>query len=211
MSYRKRLNRQESGLSPRDWQTLRRLNTPAKIQDFITKLEFNIESDNIIHRSPKEVLKRKRAHCFEGALLAATALWIQGEKPFLLDLVAEDNDDDHVVALYRRNGHWGAISKTNHAVLRYREPIYRSVRELVLSYFHEYFLKNGEKTLRRYSKPFDLSRLGTSWIAADDDLAPIAEKLDDSPHIDLLTTTQEKELRPADEIERRVMETTEYL
>ena len=105
-----------------------------------------------------EVLRAGKAHCMEGALLAAAILEFHGHKPLLLDLRSTSEDLDHVVALFKQNGYWGAISKTNHVVLRYREPIYGSVRELAMSYFHEYFLDNGKKTLREYSVPVDLGK-----------------------------------------------------
>src|SRR3989344_4797858 len=145
---------EHSGLGKFKWRTLKRLNTPEKIQDFINRLPFNFEKRGETYMSVARSLKTGRIHCFEGALIAAAALWIQGERPLLLDLKPDKSDIDHVVALFRRNGFWGAISKTNHAVLRYREPVYKSIRELAMSYFHEYFLNNGKKTLRSYSRPF---------------------------------------------------------
>ena len=120
--------------------------------------------------SPRRALREGKMHCFEGALLAATALWLRGEGPLLLDLKTKD-DFDHVVALYKKNDRWGAISKTNHATLRFRDPVYRTVRELAVSYFHEYFdNKSGKKTLRSYSRPLDLRTFGTNWITTEKDL-----------------------------------------
>src|ERR1700733_9427348 len=129
-------------------KTLKKLSTPAKIQDFLNSLPFNFEKKGETCRSPKASIEADTAHCFEGALIAAAALSLRGQKPLLLDLKASGKDMDHVVALFKRDGKWGAISKTNHAVLRYREPVYASVRELAMSYFHEYFLPSGVKTLR---------------------------------------------------------------
>ena len=142
--------------------------------------------------------------------MAAAALWIQGHKPLLLDLKSVRPDFDHVVALFKINGFWGAISKTNHAVLRYREPVYKSVRELSMSYFHEYFLRDGRKTLRSFSKPFDLSKYGTEWITTKDNLAWLAHELDKSPHTQVLSPKQIKNLRKADKIEIKAGEITEY-
>src|SRR6185369_14947632 len=126
------------------------------------------------HRSVRQVLKKKKAHCIEGALVAAAALWVHGEEPLLLDLFAEKDpydDDAHVVALYKRNGYWGAISKTNHATIRFRDPVYKTLRELALSYFHEWFMNaNGVKTLKSYSRPLKLKRLGTEWLTSEEDL-----------------------------------------
>ena len=160
--------------------------------------------------SVSRALKTKKAHCFEGALLAAAALWIQGQKPLLLDLVAKEPDDDHVVALFKKGNKCGAISKTNHSVLRYRDPIYASVRELAMSYFNEYFLKDGKKTMRSFSKPFNLTRYGTTWLTSEEDLFEIAYDLDNSPHTKILTGANEKILRKADPIEIETGEVVEW-
>lgn len=190
---------------------LRRLNTPRKIQDFLEKLPYNFDSGRDTLRSPRRVLRERTAHCIEGALLAAAALWVNGARPLLLDVRSIPDDLDHVVALYRRYGHWGAISKTNHAVLRYREPVYRTVRELAMSYFHEYFLDDGRKTMRDYSEPFDLIReCGTGWMTSTEDLWDIGAALDGSPHRPILSVPQKKELRPADKIEIAAGKLTVY-
>ena len=181
------------------------LNTPQKIQDFLNTLAMRTQSDGHIVRSPKIVLQDNQATCIEGALLAAAALMTHGKRPLLLDLKVDENnndDVDHVVALFRQNGSWGALSKTGHAVLRYREPIYKTVRELALSYFHEYFTDDGKKTLRSFSKPFDIEEhFGDSWIESTKDLYEIAVALDDSPHEAILTRDMEGGLRLADTIE----------
>jgi len=200
----------ESGLNKEDWKLLKSLSNPQKIQDFLNSIPFNFERDGETHNSVSQSLKAKRIHCFEGALIAAAALWIQGRKPLLLDLVAIRPDFDHVVVLFMEDGQWGALSKTNHSVLRYRDPIYKSVRELVMSYFHEYFLKNGKKTLRKYSKPFDLSKEGTYWIATEENLAGLAHKLDKSTHLEILSLDQSRSLRRAEDIETKASELTEY-
>ncbi|MBI5077959.1 MAG: hypothetical protein HZB11_01145 [Candidatus Yonathbacteria bacterium] len=132
-------------LTEADKKILSRLNTPQKIQDFLDSLPQNHEKNGETCMSPSRVLKEKKAHCIEGAMLAATALWLSGEKPLIMSFKVSRGDEDHIVALYKKNGYWGAISKTNHAVLRFRDPIYRTTRELALSYFHEYFLGNGKK------------------------------------------------------------------
>src|SRR5512142_217167 len=139
-------------------RAFRRLDSPRKVQDFLDAVPMNFCEDGDTCMSPRRVLRENRAHCLEGAMFAAAAFRTHGRPPLVLDLEATDDDHDHVVALFRERGRWGAVSKTNHAVLRYREPVYRSVRELALSYFHEYFLDDGRKTLRRYSDPVDLSR-----------------------------------------------------
>ena len=138
------------GLTKQELKIFKKLNTPIKIQDFLDKIPMNWEKKGETYFSPRRALEARKMHCLEGAIFAATALWLQGEKPLLLDLKAK-GDDDHVVALYRRNGYWGAISKTNHAALRFRDPVYKTIRELALSYFHEYFLdRDGKKILDFY-------------------------------------------------------------
>jgi len=189
---------------------LPKIKDPRKIQDFLNKLKFNFEENGETWMSPIESIKAGRAHCFEGALLAAALLWEHGEKPLILDLKTTKDDFEHVVALFKRDGYWGAISKTNHAVLRYREPVYKTVRELVMSYFHEYFLPSGKKTLRSYSKPFDLSKFGRGWIDSKTDLYHIDRALDVSPHINILTPKQIKNLRLAEKIEIKAGEIVEY-
>ena len=183
---------------------LKKLSTPKKIQDFLDSIPFNFEEKGDTYMSPKRVLKEGRAHCIEGAMLAAAALWLHGEKPLLLDLKAYPGDMDHVVALFKQNGYWGAISKTNHAVLRFRDPIYKTIRELVFSYFHEYFLNTtGKKTLRGYSKPLSLKRFGTKWITADEDLWIIADALDEAPHFPFIPEKNQKMIRLATKVERK--------
>jgi hypothetical protein len=150
-------------------------------------------------------------HCLEGALIAALALWVQGEPALLLDLKTNGRDADHVVTLYKRNGYWGAISKTNHASLRFRDPVYKTLRELALSYFHEYFLDtNGKKVLRSFSNPFNLKRINTSWITTDEDLHAIAEAIDTSPHHTLVPKKNIRCIRPADSMERKAGKILEW-
>lgn len=179
------------------------LSTPQKIQDFLDTLPINWEKKGETCMSPRRVLREHKAHCIEAAMLAAAALWLHGGKPLLMDLRATSDDDDHVVALFRQNGCWGAISKTNHATARYRDPIYRTLRELAVSYFHEYFLDTtGKKVLREYSRPLSLKRLGSSWITAEEDLFAVAVALDDSPHYQLLLPGALRYVRPADQFDR---------
>ncbi|GMU74321.1 MAG: hypothetical protein AMXMBFR44_5180 [Candidatus Campbellbacteria bacterium] len=177
------------------------LKTPAAIQDFLNTLPFNFEKGADTMYSPKEVLARNTAHCLEGALLAAAILWYHGEKPLLLDLESEHPDQSHVVALFKRDGRWGAISKTNHAVLRYRDPVYKNVRELALSYFNEYFLDSGKKTMRSYSKPFLLTTLTDDWLVSEKPLWHIEKMLVRAPHESIAPARALKRLRKADAIE----------
>ena len=134
-------------------------------------------------------------------MLAAAALWYQGRPPLLLDLKTTAADDDHVVALFKEGNRWGAISKTNHAVLRYRDAIYRDSRELAMSYFNEYFLDSGVKTLRSFFAPFDLSKYGNEWLTSRGDLGDIAAELDFSKHIEIFKKGAERKLRLADKSE----------
>ena len=189
---------------------LRALSTPQKIQDYLDELPINFEKHGETCMSPRRVLREHKAHCIEGAMLAAVALWLQGEKPLLLDLKTK-GDDDHVVTLYKRNGCWGAISKTNHATLRFRDPIYRTVRELAASYFHEYFLdSNGIKVLRSHSGPFSLIRYGTDWITTEEDLWNIAADIDSVRHYSLIPKANRTLIRKADAMERKAGKLIEW-
>lgn len=188
-------------LNKDEFAILKKLNTPIKIQNFLDTLPINHEKKCETYMSPRRVLHEKKAHCLEGAMLAALALWLRGEDPLILDLKSY-NGDDHTIALYKINGYWGAISKTNHCTLRFRDPIYKTVRELACSYFHEYFdIKTGEKILRSFSKPFNLKQFGISWITREDEMFDIAESLDNSPHIDFTSKKNLKFLRKADKME----------
>jgi hypothetical protein len=189
----------------KDFEVLKKLNTPAKIQDFVNAIPFNFEKQGETCRTPLMVLKHKEAHCMEGAMLAAAAFWYHGKPPLLLDLKSTKNkpmkDDDHVVALFNYKSYWGAVSKTNHGVLRYREPVYKTIRELALSYFHEYFLDSGRKTLRSYSAPFDLSHFDSKWLTEEKNQWDMAYKLDISSHFEILPPGLTSKLRPADPVE----------
>ncbi len=190
------------GLDAREEKIFRKLNTPRKIQDFLEEIPANFEKGGITCLSPRRVLREKCAHCLEGALFAAAVIWYHGGRPLLLDLVSAFTDRDHVVALFKERGYWGAFSKANHGFLRYRDPVYRTVRELAMSYFNEYFMDSGRKTLRSFSKPFNLRRYKKrNWITAEKNLWYIAEDLDKSPHEKILTPSIIKSLRPADSIE----------
>jgi hypothetical protein len=170
------------GLSARDVRTLRALNTPAKIQKFIDALEYKYADTA---GSPQRVLRERKGHCLEGALLAAAALRVNGYPPLLMDLEAV-RDDDHVVALYRERRLWGGIAKSNFAGLRFRAPIYRTLRELAMSYFEHYYNLRGERTLRGYSQPVNLSRLdGEHWMTAEEDLWCVPELLIAARHYPL--------------------------
>jgi hypothetical protein len=174
------------GLSPRDLRTLRALKTPARIQKFIDGIEYQYADTA---GSPQRVLRERKGHCLEGALLAAAALRVNGYPPLLMDLEAV-RDDDHVVALYREHGLWGGIAKSNFAGLRFRAPIYRTLRELAVSYFEHYYNLRGERTLRAYSRPANLKRLdsddaGEHWMTSEEDLWSVPELLIEAKHYPL--------------------------
>lgn len=199
------------GLSQEELAILEKLDTPQKIQDFLDAFPANLSRYSESCSSPRMALRKGRAHCIEGAFIAATALWLHGEKPLLLDLKAKSPDFDHVIVPFKRHGYWGALSKSNHPVLRYRDPIYRTLRELALSYFHEYVLTStGEKTLRSYSRPFSLKRFGTEWITSENHLWDIALALDESRHYALVPRGQEKSLRKASSLECRAGKMKEW-
>ena len=175
---------------------LRSLSTPAKIQEFLDRIPY---SSDPIYRSPRSVIRDRKAHCFDGAVFAAAALQAIGELPLIMELKAV-RDDDHLLALFRRDGCWGAVAKSNFVGLRYREAIFRNLRELSLSYFEEFYNINGEKTLRAYSAPLDLGRFAAdSWQTIDSALDRVAGRLDRIRHYPLLTRRQERGLAPVDE------------
>jgi hypothetical protein len=168
---------------------LRQLSTPLKIQKHLDRLPYNKERDGETCRSPRLVMRYKTAHCFEAALFAAAALRVNGYAPFILDLESV-RDDDHVIAVFRANGCWGAIAKSNYAGLQFRTPVYRTLRELALSYFEHYYNLKGEKTLRGYSRPVSLARFdGIQWMTTEEPLWAIAEYLCDIKHTAILNGT----------------------
>jgi len=172
----------------------RRLTTPHRIQRFLDELAYNKEPGGPTCYSPRRALELGAAHCMEGALLGAAALRMLSHPPLLVDLEAV-RDDDHVLAVYRLRGHWGAVAKSNYAGLRSREPVYRTLRELAMSYFEHYFNLRGEKTLRRYSRPVNLKRFDSiRWMTSDEDVWEIPEYLVDCPHTGLLTPAMERNL-----------------
>ncbi|TSC82568.1 MAG: hypothetical protein G01um101420_235 [Parcubacteria group bacterium Gr01-1014_20] len=188
-----------------------KLNSPMKIQDYLETIPINFEKRGETCMSPRLVVRGQKAHCFEGALFAAAALLFHGQNPLLLDLKTIDGDFDHVVALFRKGKFWGSISKTNHAVLRYREPVYKSVRELAMSFFHEYFLNNGKKTMRSFSNAFNLNRYQIKdWVISEKPLWFIDKDLDISPHHPIFPGRKTIELRKADPVEIRAGKLTTW-
>ena len=199
------------GLGKKELQILKKLNTPAKIQNFLNRMPMNFEEDEETNLSPMSVLKKKICHCAEGAVLAALALRIHGYPPLVMDLTANKNDFDHIVAVYQKDGKWGAISKTNHAALRYREPVYDSIRELAMSYFHEYFDNQGRKSLRSFSPAVNLQRFDKlDWMTTKKDIDYIIEYLVDVRHFPILNRKQIRNLRKAEPIEIKAGKIVEW-
>jgi len=199
----------ELGLTADEGSTLLPLRTPEQVQQFVIGLHANFEEEGDTLRSVRGVLRHRRAHCIEAAFTAACALWLHGEPPLLVDMTAK-GDSDHVVAVFRRNGCWGAISKSNHVWLRWRDPVYRSLRELMMSYLHEYTNKE-RKTLRTYSRPVDLRRFPVDmWVTNEEDCWEVGAALEDVPHHRLVTPAQARRLMPRDETELRADDLVQY-
>lgn len=170
---------------------LRTLNTPMRIQQFIDGLTYQYADTAW---SPQRVLRERKGHCMEGALLAAAALRVNGHPPMLMDLEAV-HDDDHVIALYRQRGLWGGIAKSNFAGLRFRSPVYRTLRELALSYFDHYYNLRGERTLRAYSRAVNLAALDRQrWMTAEQDVWCVPERLIAAKHYALVPHKVAREL-----------------
>ena len=208
MTYQDRL---KAVLSPVERKILAKLNTAQKIQDYLDTLPINFELKCETYMSPRRVIREWTAHCFEGALLAAAAFLYHGKETYLLDLQTIAEEEDHVVTLFRENGLWGAISKTNHSILRYRDPVYKSVRELAMSYFNEYLLDTGRKSMRNFSKPFDLKRYKPeAWVTVENDLHWLVDALDSSHHFPIAPKNSLRKLKKASKVEVRAMNIEEW-
>ena len=203
-------HRLRSILSAPERKVFQKLTTPHKIQDYLDTLPVNFAVKKDTYMSPRRVVQERTAHCFEGALFAAAAFAYHGKKPLLMDFRSIAEDEDHVVAPFRFRGYWGAVSKTNHAVLRYRDPVYRSLRELAMSYFHEYFLFRGPKTLREYGL-LDLSKIAPEkWLVAQEELQWLVDKLDGARHFPTVPKKILRFLRSASPIERKALHLREW-
>lgn len=203
-------SKMNSNLSASEKEIFKKLSTPVKIQDFLDTLPRNCEKGGDTLMSPRRVLRERKAHCIEGAFLAAAALWFHGEEPLVINLRATKDDYDHALALYRRHGRWGAISKTNHVGLRWRDPVYKDIRELAMSYFHEYLHDDHRKTLRAYSRIVDLSRFGEEWITSEEDLFDISGAIQDFRHFPVAPRSNLRLVRPIDRMERLANELVEW-
>jgi hypothetical protein len=189
MNEKKYWNTQEVNL-------LKKINTPFKIQKFLDDIRYN---PVVECKSPRYVIKKRTAHCFEGALFAAAALQFHGYAPLVVDLVA-DNDDDHVIAVFKYRNKWGAVAKSNCTTLRFREPLYYSIRELVMSYFDFYVNVDGIKTLRSYSRPVNINWLHSpDWIVSDQDLEDLGMKLFDYRHFPVVSPKEIRNLSPVND------------
>src|SRR5262245_23642923 len=177
-------------LTVQEKRLLRSLSNPWKIQKYLDAIPYNREPNGETCRSPRRTIRDQTAHCFEAALLAAAALRINGLPPLIVDLESV-RDDDHVIVVFQVDRHWGALAKSNYAGLRFREPVYRTLRELVMSYFEHYYNLRGEKTLRAYSRPVNLTRFDViNWMTAEDDVWEVAEYLTTIQHTPILQTTR---------------------
>jgi len=185
------------GFSPAEIRMLSRLKTPQKIQDFLDKIDYNIEDRGETYFSPRMVLRKKTANCFEAAIFAAAVLRLHGYKPLIMDLTSgNENDADHVIAIFKVRGHWGAIAKSKYPALTFREPIHRTLHELALTYFEEYFNYYGKKTMRGYSNPVNLSRFDKKdWMITEKPLKFLEDYLNTIKHVDLLTKGMIRNLR----------------
>lgn len=198
------------GFNEKELRVFQKLKNPRHIQDFLETLPINFEEHHDTFMSPRRILRERKAHCLEGAVFAASALAVHGRPPLLLDLETTPNDESHVVTVFRERGRWGAVSKTNHAALRYRDPVYRSVRELAISYFHEYFLDSGTKTLRSYGT-LNLARFNRrNWTTDEEDLWYIERALVAARHFPIVTSARARFLRRADPIEQKAGKLTAW-
>lgn len=196
----RRDKRESFGLSPQNLRTLRALKTPAQIQKFVDAIDYQYADTAM---SPQRVLRERKGHCLEGAILAAAALRVNGYPPLLMDLEAV-RDDDHVLAIYRQDGLWGSIAKSNFAGLRFRAPVYRTPRELALSYVDHYYNLRGERTLRAYSAPVNLARLDNRhWMTSEEDVWCVPELLIAARHYPLFP---DKVARSLPRLDRRSFE-----
>lgn len=198
-------------LTPAEQRVFARLDTPQKVQDFLDRLPANFEPNGDTAMSPRRVLKERVAHCSEGAIFAAAVLAYHGRPAWLMDLRALPSDHDHIIALFKERGLWGAISKTNHAILRWRDPIYNSARELAMTYAHEYALPGGKKSLLEFSRPFSLTRYAPArWVTAPDDLDWLLFALELSPHWPVAPKHAMRKRRRSTWVEMRAQEVVEW-
>jgi len=196
------------GFSEKEQRILSKLDTPKKIQDYVDRLEYNLEEKGETFYSPRDVMKHGKADCVESAVFAAAALRFHGFPPLLLDLKANSRDSDHVLAVFRHNGCWGAMGKSKYTFFAYREPVYRTIRELAMSYFELYFNYRGEKTMRSFSaRPLNLARFDDKeWMTSKKHLFYIATYLDKIPHEKILKRGTAASLRKVTPLDKEAGE-----
>ncbi len=183
--------------TPKELRFLKSLHNPAKIQIFLDQIPYHLADTAY---SPRLVMRHRTAHCLEGAVFAAAALRVNGFPPLILDLEAV-NDTDHVIAVFKQNGAWGAIAASNYPGCRFRAPIHRTLRELALSYFNDYFNRRRERTMRTYSRAVNLKKFDSkNWMTTEEPIWFIAEHLVEIPHTKLLTPKMERTLTRIDEL-----------
>ena len=209
---RTRIARRENlELTGPEFAILKRLDTPQKIQLFVNAIPANHEIGGETILSVRQVLRQRRAHCIEGAFVAACALWVHGDPPLVVHIDCDPSDYPHVIAIFRRGATWGAISKHNGPQLRYRDPVYRSLRELAMSYFHEYFDRRGRKTLRSYSRAFDLRGIDPElWITSETACTQAHDRLARLRHYAVISKRQERMLSRRDSFERKASRVVEH-
>ena len=197
MKPRTHMDRFKASLTKTEVARIAGLTSPLKIQAFLDTIEY---SEQVRYRCPLTVLRDMKGHCFDGAVFAAAMLRRIGHPPLILDIIPNDNDDDHILAFYKEYGHWGAVAKSNYTGLRFREPIHRTVRELIISYFEVFFNAIGEKTMRAYTRPLNLKEFDKlHWEVNDESLDAIGERLDEIRKFRPLTPTMIRNLSFADE------------
>jgi hypothetical protein len=189
----------EHHLTPEQRQLLENLDTPIRIQTFLDTCSYVAEYDN---RCPARVLAERRAHCLDGGLFAAMALRRLGFPPVVVDIFPDPGmDDDHVLAIFKRNGRYGAVAKSNFVGLRYREPVYHTLRMLIMSYFEQFYNVNGVKTLRTYAAPLNLNRFDRlRWEWQDSGADEIEKALLARSRTALITPEMADGLSPVDEL-----------
>jgi hypothetical protein len=188
--------RLERMLESKERRIIARLDCPQRIQAFLDGIAYSTDP---FYRCPQRVLRERRAHCFDGAVFGAAALMRIGHPPLILDMFSNGRDDEHLLAVFKRDGCWGAVAKSNFVGLRYREPVYRSLRELVMSYFEHYFNTAREKTLRAYSGPLNLNAFRSiNWWTQDEALERIAQRTDELRRVSLISHAMAKRLLPVD-------------
>jgi hypothetical protein len=191
------INRIQSLLHKKEMKVFSQLTSPVKIQKFLDSLPY---SDEERYRCPRGVLLDNKAHCYDGAVFAAAALQMIGFPPLLIEMLPNDRDDDHILAIFRQGKCWGAVAKSNFVGLRYREPVYRSLRELIMSYFESYFNIAGERTLIGYTAPLNLNRFNKlDWLIHDSAMDVIGDALNGARKYRIITPTMTRKLTCVDQ------------